>query len=630
MRPINKKRILSIVFIAISLASLAYAVIMIRAFPRWLVDDAFIIFRYAENLAERGELNWNPGENPTEGYTGIALPWLLSLAIKLGIPPIIATHLIGVSSYFLGAVLIVLILRGFNLGSAVALALYFTAPFLYIHAWSGLETTMFVTAVLFAIFTFTRSYKRLFVLSLLLLSAARPEGVLLSILLLAVFRPFSLETALLYIIPCAIYFVCRWAYYGRLLPNTFYAKTAGGLNTAAAKNLRYFSLKYMKLPALLAIIYTSWQSIKNHRRLISSIALFAGASIAVYSSSNLTMNFYYRFLVPLYPLLLLTVGANLSNAKIDAKVVILAALLIPPQIRTNINRDVMKKERTYASSHYRLLKDEHIKIGKLLNEKMPPTEWLVVYRDAGAIPYYSKLKTVDFGGLNDEYLTGEDLTPEDMRDYFYSTNPGAIAITSRSRETIDHGPEIRGITKDKRLRNYALVKIYSSGERREYHEFLFIRKDLAGLAGIDKRNISTYQPRAREKRSSSFSHRERLPEDERARITVPKKHEVDSRSGHAATKAVNPAYGLWDKAQEENDPLVKIDLLRKLAVDHPNHEYAPQALFMIGFTYAEELNDTAGARGAFDELIRKHPNAEITGSARWMLESLGRPGPELN
>jgi hypothetical protein len=55
------------VFIVLSAILLAYSIKTVVKFPKWVVDDAFIIFRYAENLAETGQLTWNPGENPVEG-----------------------------------------------------------------------------------------------------------------------------------------------------------------------------------------------------------------------------------------------------------------------------------------------------------------------------------------------------------------------------------------------------------------------------------------------------------------------------------------------------------------------------------------------------------------------------------
>ncbi len=60
--------------LAIVALSSLYAVVALAWFPKWTVDDAYITYRYAENLALNGQLTWNPGLDPVEGYTGVALP----------------------------------------------------------------------------------------------------------------------------------------------------------------------------------------------------------------------------------------------------------------------------------------------------------------------------------------------------------------------------------------------------------------------------------------------------------------------------------------------------------------------------------------------------------------------------
>ena len=42
------------------------------------IDDTFITFRYADNLAQGFGLVWNPGAPPTEGYTNFLYVLLLS------------------------------------------------------------------------------------------------------------------------------------------------------------------------------------------------------------------------------------------------------------------------------------------------------------------------------------------------------------------------------------------------------------------------------------------------------------------------------------------------------------------------------------------------------------------------
>lgn len=53
----------------------------------FICDDAYISFRYAENLATYGELNWNQGEPAVEGYTNFLWTVLLAAGIKVGVGP---------------------------------------------------------------------------------------------------------------------------------------------------------------------------------------------------------------------------------------------------------------------------------------------------------------------------------------------------------------------------------------------------------------------------------------------------------------------------------------------------------------------------------------------------------------
>src|SRR3989338_6128223 len=93
-------------------AGLLYAIAGFAGFPSWTVDDAFITFRYAKNLADHGELTWNVGEaQPVEGYTGVALPVILAGAHTFGLPLVGTARSLGVFSFFLGWFLLSLIMR---------------------------------------------------------------------------------------------------------------------------------------------------------------------------------------------------------------------------------------------------------------------------------------------------------------------------------------------------------------------------------------------------------------------------------------------------------------------------------------------------------------------------------------
>jgi arabinofuranosyltransferase len=495
--------------------ALVYAIYMTAVSPRWLVDDAFITFRYAENLARHGALTWNVGEKPIEGYTGVVMPVLMAAAIKCGIAPELATHVLGVASYFLGGVLIFLILGGFNIGGAIALSLYFTAPFMFTHEWSGLETTLFTTAMLLPVYAFVSRRGKLFLFSILLVSFTRPEGVVLSILLLFLYRPFSYKFILVYFIPLIAYFLWRWMYYSIPLPNTYYAKgekspvsiliytascignwvrtghflpdTAVAIRTKTVmmtKNLSdliLFLKTFILRPALAALVVISWQSIKRRKYLVAAVAAYCVFCLMGYMTFELQMNFSDRFFVPFYPLGILALGALVKHSGSSLRLVLAVVFLIVPQMRLQVGHDLREKERWYTSSYKLMLEEEHVAIGNYLREKMPSGEWLIVYADAGAIPYYSKLKTVDFGALNDRYLAKRKPGVVATVDYFFKKNAGAVVLTERRPATGDDPPKIAKIKRDPRFEKYTLVKRYVSTVRKNYSQDLYIRRDLLPL-----------------------------------------------------------------------------------------------------------------------------------------------------
>lgn len=646
-------------FAVVIAGAFANSVVKTAQFPRWVVDDAFILFRYAENLAEHGELNWNPGENPVEGYTGFTLVVILSAAIKLGISPIAASHALGIAFFFIGGALILLILRGFNIGSATALVLYFTTPFMFTHLWSGLETTMFVTAILFAIYAYTLRKNRLFVFSLLLLSFTRPEGVLLSILLLALYRPVSRSAIAAYLTPCIVYFLWRWIYYGQFLPNTFYAKSSGVVPIYENIDSLYQLFRnYMRLPALLGLIFFSHDYFEKRKHLVIAVLAFVLVSLYLYSVSDLIMNYSYRFFVPFYVLTILAVGAVMLGPRMNPKMIVIAVILVSIQVSFNIDRKRTVEIQNTASSHYGLLEDCHIAVGEYLRNHLPQDEWIVVHADAGAIPYYSKLKTRDFGRLNDEYLSRNfpikwevvrrDKKPkkedegeaeskardkeeieiddpeliDDLVDYFYSGLPGALVFTSYSFRAIRHGSEPIWIVSDNRFNNYTLVKKYRSSARNHYFEFLYIRNDLLDCVEVDHtgdvERASTILSRRGNRKMKESKRDGTIPKSQRDGTTSREGGKIQSLIEEAS---VSPD-SLWALASENIKPWAKIECYRRLVEKFGDHMHAPEACFMIGFVYAEEVLDTLAAKQAFEQVIELYPESEISDSARWMLEQL--------
>ncbi|MBT8493655.1 MAG: glycosyltransferase family 39 protein, partial [Deltaproteobacteria bacterium] len=226
----------------------------------FVTDDAFISFVYARNLAEHGELVFNLGADPVEGYSNFLWTILLALLIKLGIGPEVSSQVMGVGFGIGTLYLAARIVR--DLGDdrpspwdAMAPSLLaLTAGF---ACWSsgGLETQMFTFWVTLAIRYFLLADRkprtmRWVGLFIGLASLTRPEGMLVGIVVglhrVALSaarerrwlpRPDDLVGAAIAIGLVGAHLAFRWLYYGHPLPNTYYIKAAGDTTAAYDKAL---------------------------------------------------------------------------------------------------------------------------------------------------------------------------------------------------------------------------------------------------------------------------------------------------------------------------------------------------------------------------------------------------------
>jgi parvulin-like peptidyl-prolyl isomerase len=86
---------------------------------------------------------------------------------------------------------------------------------------------------------------------------------------------------------------------------------------------------------------------------------------------------------------------------------------------------------------------------------------------------------------------------------------------------------------------------------------------------------------------------------------------------------------LWNLAQNSTDSHLRLRYYEQIVEQAPNSEYAAEALFMVGFVYAEELHSTPDADRAFHRVINEYPNAEVAKTAEWMLKNLDKPLPQF-
>ena len=90
----------------------------------------------------------------------------------------------------------------------------------------------------------------------------------------------------------------------------------------------------------------------------------------------------------------------------------------------------------------------------------------------------------------------------------------------------------------------------------------------------------------------------------------------------AAVNAKKSAVDMFRDAGEVPNVDDRIAAYRNVVNSYPESEYAPQALFMVGFVESEEKRDYDQAEKAFKDLLAKYPASELVSSAQWMLENM--------
>ena len=94
-------------------------------------------------------------------------------------------------------------------------------------------------------------------------------------------------------------------------------------------------------------------------------------------------------------------------------------------------------------------------------------------------------------------------------------------------------------------------------------------------------------------------------------------------------KSPNYLFRAGDIAKGIGMPEKAIELWEILKVNYPEHEKAPPATFLQGFTYENDLNNYEKAKEVYNEFLQKYPDHGLAINVRSVLKNLGVPPEEL-
>lgn len=439
-----------------------------RLWP-YTMDDAFISLRYARHLAAGDGLAFNPGGPPVEGYTNFLWTVILAVPHGLGCDAELFAKLAGC---LLALATVALVMRfawklntalgrGRRMAAAALAGMFLaTLPELGFHAVSGMETGLFTLLAtgFFLLISFPRGDRRLWTggvaVNALLLGLARPEGNLVAVvglIALYVLQPKqhrrALRNAVLlgYVLPGAVYFAWRIWYFGLLLPLPFYLKVVHPDRLLPGlSELRYFlTLLWRQMWPMVALCVFALMGFD--RRLVPAV-LSAFVLFVFYAFVEHVMGHEARFLVPLLPLVAAVSGLGagvLIRLTATAKdswtfrrgrwVGVFALIALPAVYAADNLYRTRELHQQYVLGHAQGFRRAHRPLGRCLREYARQTGQrpLLALGDAGIIPYYCDLPTIDFWGLNDKTIA---VSGTRDAQYVMEQEPDIVVLISESRD----------------------------------------------------------------------------------------------------------------------------------------------------------------------------------------------------
>lgn len=468
---------------ALAASALILSAVFISSYWPFTLDDSFITFRYAMNLATGHGPVYNPGLPPAEGYTSFLWVVVMALPHLMGVSAEIFSKLVGIAAYglilFVSYKFVAWRLAGFHAlyrHAASALVLALNASFYAgaSHVVSGMETmpyTAFLTVFLYVLSRAMdathgggdvagREYKMYFLLAAvfgLMAGLTRPEGNLavsvafISAMLLTLHHRSGPEGAdagrdtrlvrlllmvfvVFYLVPYALYFGWRIYYYGHFFPLPFYIKVSNVPLSGLPDVLSFFNYMGSRVGILVlagALLYG--------RSMLPAI-LGVLSLVLFFIFPRHLQGFNYRFMYPMVPFIFIlaaigagvllraiaSAGKEAGRGRLASAVMIGICLISPLLFIKGYPANLSKSIGLYEGKKY-----AHGALGKRLNAFSSDASMVLAISDAGMVPYLSQWKTIDTFSLNDAHIAiSGDHSPE----YLFSQEPDVLVLVSRSAQ----------------------------------------------------------------------------------------------------------------------------------------------------------------------------------------------------
>lgn len=420
---------------------------------RYTWDDSYIIFRYAQNLADGNGIVFNAGQR-VEGYTSFLWVVLVAGASRLSANPVLASKVLGllfnlaalVAGYFLCGIVSTRKAPMYGVGLLLAAC----NPHFIVGSIAGLETPLFTALLCWSIFAYLKAHRvtdeearRRWCAGASLLFAllvmTRPDGALAySFVWMHAAWKFRKQPRTLayftlpFVLVYAPYFLWRWHYYGFLFPNTFYVKRGGTL-VLFARGIAQMG-KFLGdqaggwfLSGLIGLAVLLFPVVDT------TVPALAIASRVIFElwSGGVTQG-EFRFLISALPLIWILAErvllGGLGKFEAGSRAYLLAAGICAILVVAH-TADFIRYRKDKVQPVETGMERAHIALGKWLELHSPPNATIAV-GDIGAIGFRSQRMILDLDGLTDTYISHLPGTFGDRHDspYVLRQSPDFIVL----------------------------------------------------------------------------------------------------------------------------------------------------------------------------------------------------------
>ena len=397
------------------------------------LDDTYIHFQYARQMASGDPYVYNPGQPLTSGATSFLYTPLLAIGYFIGFQGLALAYWSVALGYFF------LILSGYLIyrlvavetgiewvGLSFALGFVLGGPFIW-AALSGMETIGFTCAVLLATYAYYRNDTRLTLIALFIAALARPEGAVVALsigMVMAWNHRQQWRKGILYLLAAIVAVSIQPAV--NYLTTGSIAATGNQAKSILYETLQPFDeriimvlkqwlrlwrellmgyslvdgLYYMPLVAILAVlvaVFGMWRSLRT--RTINPPALLGvwliGISGAVATLDTAFWHFK-RYQVPIMALLFVLAGWGVVSILKNRLLILgFVVLMMSTALYTNL-----EYSRRYHDN-IEVVRNQQLAMAHWVDANLPEDAVLAVH-DVGIMRYVGHRPTYDVVGLTTE------------------------------------------------------------------------------------------------------------------------------------------------------------------------------------------------------------------------------------